>query len=73
MGKFTIAELQAVREKAAAVLNEPNVFHLMVCGGTGCHATGSIAVKDALVKEITDKVKAIGPNTHFIKETAKVA
>lgn len=27
----------------------------------------------SVVKDITEKVKAIGPNTHFIKETAKVA
>jgi coenzyme F420-reducing hydrogenase delta subunit len=26
-----------------------------------------------VVKEITDKVKAIGPNQHFIKQPAKVA
>jgi F420-non-reducing hydrogenase iron-sulfur subunit len=26
-----------------------------------------------VVKEVTEKVKAIGPNTHFIKDTAKVA
>jgi NADH:ubiquinone oxidoreductase subunit F (NADH-binding)/(2Fe-2S) ferredoxin/NAD-dependent dihydropyrimidine dehydrogenase PreA subunit len=55
MGTFTIAELQAVREKAAARLNEPNVFHLMVCGGTGCHATGSIAVIERLREEVVQK------------------
>jgi NADH-quinone oxidoreductase subunit F/NAD(P)H dehydrogenase (quinone)/NADP-reducing hydrogenase subunit HndC len=55
MGKFTIAELQAVREKAAALLNESNVFHLMVCGGTGCHATGSIAVIERLREEVAEK------------------
>jgi len=26
-----------------------------------------------VVKEVTEKVKAIGPNNHFIKDTAKVA
>jgi coenzyme F420-reducing hydrogenase delta subunit len=26
-----------------------------------------------VVNEITDRVKALGPNTHFIKEQAKVA
>jgi NADH-quinone oxidoreductase subunit F/NAD(P)H dehydrogenase (quinone)/NADP-reducing hydrogenase subunit HndC len=64
MGKFTIAELNAVQEKAAAVLNEPDVFHLMVCGGTGCHATGSIAVierlrEDVAQKGLQDKVRVI--------------
>ena len=55
MGKFTIAELNAVQEKAAAVLSEPDVFHLMVCGGTGCHATGSIAVIQRLREEVEQK------------------
>jgi len=26
-----------------------------------------------VVSEITDKVKAIGPNQHFVKQSAKVA
>ena len=26
--------------------------HLLVCGGTGCHASGSLAVKKALVDEL---------------------
>ncbi len=26
--------------------------HMLICGGTGCQAAGSVAVKDALVKEI---------------------
>jgi len=55
MGTFTIAELQAVREKAAARLNEADVFQLMVCGGTGCHATGSIAVIERLRDEVVQK------------------
>jgi len=64
MDKFTIAELNAVQEKAAAVLSEPDVFHLMVCGGTGCHATGSIAVierlrEDVAQKGLQDKVRVI--------------
>jgi len=29
--------------------------HLLVCGGTGCHASGSLAVKDALIEEINKK------------------
>ncbi|MFA7464635.1 MAG: NADH-ubiquinone oxidoreductase-F iron-sulfur binding region domain-containing protein [Syntrophales bacterium] len=29
--------------------------HLLVCGGTGCHASGSLAVKDALIEEINRK------------------
>ena len=29
--------------------------HLLVCGGTGCHASGSLAVKKALVDEISGR------------------
>jgi len=29
--------------------------HLLLCGGTGCHATGSIGVKEALMKEIAKR------------------
>ncbi len=29
--------------------------HLLICGGTGCHASGSLAVKNALVEEIKKK------------------
>ena len=64
MDKFTIAELKAVQANAAAVRSEPDVFHLMVCSGTGCHATGSIAVidqlrEDVVKKGLQDKVKVI--------------
>ena len=52
MDRFTIEDLTAARTKAAAVLENPDIFHLMVCSGTGCHATGSLPVKDALVAEI---------------------
>jgi len=38
--------------------------HLLVCGGTGCHASGSIAVKEALVDELnkrnlSDEIKVV--------------
>ncbi len=64
MGKFTIAELKAAQAKAAAALSEPDVSHLMVCSGTGCHATGSIAVierlrEDVVQKGLQDKVRVI--------------
>ena len=29
--------------------------HLLVCGGTGCHASGSLSVKKALVDELQDR------------------
>jgi NADH-quinone oxidoreductase subunit F len=38
--------------------------HLLVCGGTGCHASGSVAVKDALIGELnkrnlSDEIKVV--------------
>ena len=29
--------------------------HLLLCGGTACHASGSVEVKETLEKEIVDK------------------
>ena len=29
--------------------------HLLLCGGTGCHASGSISVKKALLAELAKK------------------
>jgi len=38
--------------------------HLLLCGGTGCHASGSLNVKKALVAELlkrglTDEIKLV--------------
>ncbi len=38
--------------------------HLMICGGTGCHASGSLAVKEALTQELeknnlSDEIKIV--------------
>jgi NADH-quinone oxidoreductase subunit F/NAD(P)H dehydrogenase (quinone)/NADP-reducing hydrogenase subunit HndC len=64
MARFSVETLQAVRSEAAAVLENPDIIHLMVCGGTGCHATGSIAVIDRLraelaERDLTDKVRVV--------------
>ncbi|RLB90049.1 MAG: NADH-quinone oxidoreductase subunit NuoF [Deltaproteobacteria bacterium] len=55
MTKLNLSALDALREKETARLNNPDITRLLICGGTGCHATGSIAVKDALNHEIADK------------------
>ncbi len=64
MERFTVEALQTARQEAAVVLENPDVTHLMVCGGTGCHATGSIAVIDRLREEVAardlaDKVRVV--------------
>jgi NADH:ubiquinone oxidoreductase subunit F (NADH-binding)/(2Fe-2S) ferredoxin/NAD-dependent dihydropyrimidine dehydrogenase PreA subunit len=55
MTKLTVSALDALCEKETARLNDPDITRLLICGGTGCHATGSIAVKKALIHEIADK------------------
>jgi NADH-quinone oxidoreductase subunit F/NAD(P)H dehydrogenase (quinone)/NADP-reducing hydrogenase subunit HndC len=54
MGKLTVAALDTLREKAFQELFKPGRTDLLICGGTGCHATGSIPVKTALEKEIKE-------------------
>ncbi len=55
MAKSTIEMLETIRTKQAARCTFSDKTYLLICGGTGCHATGSIAVKDALIKELADK------------------
>ncbi|MBW2283641.1 MAG: NADH-quinone oxidoreductase subunit NuoF [Deltaproteobacteria bacterium] len=71
MPKLTVEDLQKIREKnqidtATRMGETPEdagpgtghaAKHLLLCGGTGCHATGSIAVKDALLAEIAKRGK----------------
>jgi NADH-quinone oxidoreductase subunit F len=42
-----------VRHKEDIVLGEPAYpYHLLICGGTGCHASSSLQIKDRLLAEI---------------------
>ncbi|GBC59566.1 NADH dehydrogenase [Desulfonema ishimotonii] len=64
MAKLTIEDLKEIKKKKAGEIDSPNVRHLLICGGTGCHATGSIAVKDVLNQEIEkrglgEKIKVV--------------
>ncbi len=51
MTKMTVQGLNEFKATAAKALTAAEI-RLLICGGTGCHATGSIAVKDALLQEI---------------------
>ncbi|WP_373497786.1 NADH-ubiquinone oxidoreductase-F iron-sulfur binding region domain-containing protein [Desulfococcus sp.] len=53
MAKLTIDDLKRIKKEHEGELNSPEVKHLLICGGTGCHATGSIAVMRVLKEEIT--------------------
>jgi NADH:ubiquinone oxidoreductase subunit F (NADH-binding)/(2Fe-2S) ferredoxin/Pyruvate/2-oxoacid:ferredoxin oxidoreductase delta subunit len=55
MPNFTQEDLEAIKAKYADRLVFRDKTYLLICGGTGCHATGSLKVKDVLEKEIAAK------------------
>jgi NADH-quinone oxidoreductase subunit F/NAD(P)H dehydrogenase (quinone)/NADP-reducing hydrogenase subunit HndC len=64
MARMSVADLGKLKEKYADRLAFKDKTYLLICGGTGCHATGSIKVMDALCAEIaannlTEKVEVI--------------
>jgi NADH:ubiquinone oxidoreductase subunit F (NADH-binding)/(2Fe-2S) ferredoxin/NAD-dependent dihydropyrimidine dehydrogenase PreA subunit len=64
MARMSVADLGKLREKYAERLAFKDKIYLLMCGGTGCHATGSIKVMDVLTAEIaannlTEKVEVI--------------
>ena len=48
----TLAEKKAQEEKR---LTDTSTKKLLICGGTGCHATGSLALKETLENELAAK------------------
>jgi NADH:ubiquinone oxidoreductase subunit F (NADH-binding)/(2Fe-2S) ferredoxin/NAD-dependent dihydropyrimidine dehydrogenase PreA subunit len=52
MSQITLDELNKIRDQRTSELSSPGLKRILICGGTGCHATGSIAVKNTLVEEI---------------------
>jgi NADH-quinone oxidoreductase subunit F/NAD(P)H dehydrogenase (quinone)/NADP-reducing hydrogenase subunit HndC len=52
MKKLSFETLEEFRQKLVSQENQQGRRQLLICGGTGCHATGSIAVKTALGEEI---------------------
>ncbi|MFZ7128204.1 MAG: NADH-quinone oxidoreductase subunit NuoF [Desulfobacterales bacterium] len=64
MAKLTVEDLKQLRDENARALVAEGITRLMVCGGTGCHATGSIPVIEALrnviaEKGMTDRVEVV--------------
>ena len=53
MSRMSVADLGKLRERYADRLAFRDKTYLLICGGTGCHATGSIKVKEVLEAEIT--------------------
>ena len=60
MLKLGVEALKKMKESLKADLSlrvgdrpaGPERMHVMICGGTGCHASGSLRVKEALLKEL---------------------
>lgn len=55
MAKLTVEALKQLRDENAKKLSAEGITRLMVCGGTGCHATGSIPVIDQLREIIGER------------------
>ena len=55
MARLTTDGLKQIKEDNQAHIHFQGGTHVLICGGTGCHATGSLSVKDALLSAIADK------------------
>jgi NADH-quinone oxidoreductase subunit F/NAD(P)H dehydrogenase (quinone)/NADP-reducing hydrogenase subunit HndC len=55
MQKFSVDDLKRIKAERAARTAFSDKTYLLICGGTGCHATGSIKVIDVLQQELNDK------------------
>ncbi|MGD8250655.1 MAG: NADH-quinone oxidoreductase subunit NuoF [Desulfobacterales bacterium] len=55
MTKLTVDALTLLRDENARMMASEGVTRLMVCSGTGCHATGSISVIDGLRDIVREK------------------
>jgi NADH-quinone oxidoreductase subunit F/NAD(P)H dehydrogenase (quinone)/NADP-reducing hydrogenase subunit HndC len=55
MPKFSVNDLKNIKEQRAGRTAFQDKTYLLICGGTGCHATGSIKVMDVLQKELDDQ------------------
>lgn len=55
MPKFSVDDLKKIKEQRAERTAFQDKTYLLICGGTGCHATGSIKVIDLLQKELNAK------------------
>lgn len=55
MAKLTREDLTRIKTEEKNEMSDPEITRLLICGGTGCHATGSLPVKDALEREIADR------------------
>ena len=64
MPKLSVQDLHSLKAQYASRVGFKDKTYLLICGGTGCHATGSLKVKDALLealkaKGLEDKVEVV--------------
>jgi NADH-quinone oxidoreductase subunit F/NAD(P)H dehydrogenase (quinone)/NADP-reducing hydrogenase subunit HndC len=64
MTKLGVRDLERIKAEYAQAVEFRDKTYCLICGGTGCHATGSIAVRKALeeeiqAKDLSDRVKVI--------------
>ena len=55
MANLTVDGLNELKQKAVGELYKEGRTDLLICGGTGCHATGSIKVIDAVRQEVKNR------------------
>ena len=55
MSKLTVQDLEQIKENTQNETSFTDKTYLMLCGGTGCHATGSIPIMEALENEISTR------------------
>ncbi len=55
MANLTLDGLNELKQKAVGELYKEGRTDLLICGGTGCHATGSIKVIDAVRQEVKNR------------------
>ncbi|MGD9972790.1 MAG: NADH-quinone oxidoreductase subunit NuoF [Desulfatirhabdiaceae bacterium] len=65
MPNLTVLDLLKIKEDTQVFLEAPGITTLLICGGTGCHATGSKSVKEALENEI--QAKGLGQKARIVE------
>jgi len=65
MPNLTVLDLLKIKEDTQSSLEAPGLFRLLICSGTGCHATGSKPVIAALENEI--QARGLGPKAMIIE------
>ena len=55
MPKLLVEDLEKIKKDRAASAAFKDKTYCLICGGTGCHATGSIPVKEVLEQEVAAK------------------